>query len=132
MSKLIKGRMNIMKNNGNIFKLFDSVDEYWSPKVIADVNESYIKIAKFKGDIVWHDHENEDEMFYVMKGSFNLHLEDEIITLNEGDYYVVKKGTRHKPEAKDECWVMIIEKKETRHTGNVTSGITKSIEEQLK
>jgi len=121
-----------MDSNGNVFELFNSVDEYWSPKVIADVNESYIKIAKFKGDIVWHDHENEDEMFYVIKGSFKLHLEDEIITLNEGDYYVVKKGISHKPEAKDECWVMITEKKETKHTGNVTSDITKSIEEQLK
>jgi len=57
-----------------------------------DVNENYIKIAKFKGQIVWHDHKNEDEMFYVVKGSFDLHLEDEIITLNEGDFYVVKKG----------------------------------------
>jgi mannose-6-phosphate isomerase-like protein (cupin superfamily) len=121
-----------MKNNGNIIDLFNSVNVYWSPKVIADVNEDYIKIAKFKGDIVWHDHENEDEMFYVLRGSFDLHLEGNIITLNEGDYYVVKKGVRHKPVAKDECWVMLIEKKETRHTGNVISHITKSVEEQLK
>jgi mannose-6-phosphate isomerase-like protein (cupin superfamily) len=122
----------LMKNNGNVIDLFNSVNEYWSPKVIADVNEDYIKIAKFKGDIVWHDHENEDEMFYVVKGSFDLHLEDSIVTLNEGDYYVVKKGITHKPVAKEECWVMLIEKKETKHTGNVSSDITKSVEDQLK
>lgn len=121
-----------MKNNGNIIDLFNSVNEYWSPKIIADVNEDYIKIAKFKGEILWHDHENEDEMFYVMRGSFDLHLVDDIITLNEGDYYVVKKGIRHKPVSKEECWVMLIEKKETKHTGNEISDITKSVEEQLK
>jgi mannose-6-phosphate isomerase-like protein (cupin superfamily) len=121
-----------MVNSGNIISLFDSVNEYWSPKVIAEVNEDYIKIAKFKGELVWHDHENEDEMFYVIKGSFDLHLKDDIITLGEGDYYVVKKGIMHKPTTKDECWVLLIEKKETRHTGNVIFDITKSIEEQLE
>jgi quercetin dioxygenase-like cupin family protein len=120
-----------MKGSGNIKELFSSVKEYWSPKVIADVNEDYIKIAKFKGELVWHDHENEDEMFYVIKGSFNLHLENEIITLNEGDFYVVEKGVKHKPEAQEECWVMLIEKKETKHTGDVISDITKSIKQQL-
>lgn len=118
--------------NGNVFDLFNSVNEFWSPKIIADVNNDYVKIAKFKGDIVWHNHENEDEMFYVLRGNFDLHLENHIITLNEGDYYVVKKGIMHKPTAKEECWVMIIENKETKHTGNIVSEITKSIEEQLR
>lgn len=121
-----------MKKSGNIINLFNLVKEYWSPKVIADVNEDYIKIAKIKGEIVWHDHEDEDEMFYVIKGSFDLYLEDGIVNLNEGDYYVVKKGVRHRPVAKEECWIMLIEKKDTKHTGNEISNITKSIEEQLK
>jgi len=121
----------IMGNKGNIIDLFQAVSDYWSPKIIADVNDDYIKLAKFKGELMWHDHENEDEMFYVVRGSFDLHLKDEIITLNEGDYYVVKKGIKHKPVAKEECWVMLIEKKETKHTGNVISDITKSVEEQL-
>lgn len=120
-----------MKNMGNIIDLFHSVNDYWSPKIIADVNDDYIKIAKFKGELMCHDHENEDEMFYVVRGSFDLHLQDEVITLNNGDYYVVKKGIKHKPVAKEECWVMLIEKKETKHTGNVVSNFTKSIEEQL-
>lgn len=121
-----------MKINGNIIDLFYSVNEFWSPKIIADVNEDYIKIAKVKGEIVWHDHENEDEMFYVVRGSFDLHLNDDIATLNEGDYYVVKKGIKHKPVAKNECWIMLIEKKETKHTGSVISDVTKSVEEQLR
>ncbi|WP_425447253.1 cupin domain-containing protein [Dethiothermospora halolimnae] len=121
-----------MNIKGNVSSLFCSIDKYWSPKVIAEVNEDYIKIAKFKGEIVWHIHENEDEMFYVIKGNFDLHLEDEVITLNEGDYYVVKKGIKHRPMAKEECWVMLIEKKETKHTGKVITDITKSIEDQLE
>ena len=121
-----------MNNRGNIINLFDSVKEYWSPKIIADVNEDYIKIAKFKDEIVWHDHKNEDEMFYVIRGSFDLHLENQVVTLNEGDFYVVKKGVRHKPVANEECWVMLIEKKQTKHTGDEVYEATKSIEDQLK
>lgn len=121
-----------MKNDGNITDLFDSVRKYWSPHIIAEVNDDYIKIAKFKGELLWHEHEHEDEMFYVIKGSFNLHLEDGCRTLKEGDFYVVKKGIRHRPVAKEECRVMIIEKKETKHTGKEITEVTKSIEEQLK
>lgn len=120
-----------MKNTGNVSELFNQVENYWSPKVIADVNEDYVKIAKFKGEMVWHDHKEEDEMFYVIKGSFDLHLENEIIPLNEGDFYVVKKGIKHRPVSKEESWVMMVEKKETKHTGDVVSDITKSVDEQL-
>ncbi|ERJ12176.1 cupin domain-containing protein [Haloplasma contractile] len=116
---------------GNIFDQFNAITEYWSPKVVADVNDEYVKLAKFKGELMWHDHGQEDEMFFVIKGSFDLHLEDEVITLSEGDFYVVKKGIKHKPVAKEECFVMLIEKKETKHTGNKVSSHTKSIEEQL-
>lgn len=118
--------------NGNIYKYFDKVKDHWSPKIIAEVNDEYIKVAKFQGELVWHDHENEDEMFFVVKGSFDLHLENEVVHMQEGDFYVVKKGIKHKPSAKGECWVMLIEKKETKHTGNVKTEITKSIEDQLK
>lgn len=118
--------------NGNIKELFKTVEGYWSPRIITEVNDEYVKIAKIKGDIIWHEHENEDELFYVVKGEFDLHLEDEVIGLSEGDFYVVKKGIRHRPVANEECWIMLIEKKETKHTGNETTEVTKSIEEQLK
>ena len=121
-----------MEIKGNLIDLFDSITDYWSPKIISEVNEDYIKLAKFKGEIVRHNHENEDEMFYVIKGSFEMHLDDEVVTLNEGDFYVVKKGVMHQPISKEECWVMLIEKKETKHTGDVASEMTKSVEEQMK
>ena len=120
-----------MKINGNVLELFNLVTDYWSPKVIGDVNDDYVKIAKFKGEIVQHYHQDEDEMFYVVKGSFDLYLEDEVITLNEGDFYIVKKGILHQPKSKEECWVMLIEKKETKHTGNVINEMTKTIDEQI-
>ncbi len=121
-----------MKIFGNVLSLFESIEEYWSPRVIAKVNNDYIKIAKIKGEIVWHDHENEDEMFYVLKGGFDLHLEEEIIHLNEGDFYVVKKGIKHKPVADKECWIMLIETKETKHTGRIKTELTKTVEDQLR
>ncbi|MFP4457502.1 MAG: cupin domain-containing protein [Clostridia bacterium] len=121
-----------MKIFGNILSLFESIEEYWSPRIIAEVNNDYIKIAKIKGEIVGHDHENEDEMFYVLKGGFDLHLEEEIIHLNEGDFYVVKKGIKHKPVADKECWIMLIETKETKHTGRIKTELTKTVEDQLR
>ena len=120
-----------MNMNGNVKELFSIVSDYWSPKVIGEVNDSYIKIAKLKGEFVWHDHDKEDEMFYVIKGSLTIELENEVIILNEGDFYIVKKGVMHNPIAKEECWVMIIEQKSAKHTGNVLTDKTKSIEEQL-
>ncbi|MBN2540088.1 MAG: cupin domain-containing protein [Bacilli bacterium] len=121
-----------MKDFGNIKELFDQITEYWSPKIIAEVNDDYIKIAKLKGDFVWHTHEHEDEMFYIVKGHLEIQLEAEIIHLNQGEYYVVKKGIRHSPLAKQECWVLLIEKKETLHTGDVITEHSKTIEDQLK
>jgi len=100
-----------MNLNGNVKELFGGVNNYWSPKVIGEVNDSYIKIAKLKGEFVWHDHKEEDEMFYVIKGSLKIELENETINLNEGDFYIVEKGVMHNPIAKEECFVMIIEQK---------------------
>lgn len=116
---------------GNVLDKFESIEDYWSPIVIADVNDQYVKLAKLKGEFVWHEHENEDEMFYVVRGILNIDFEDSSVTLGEGDFYVVKKGIRHFPHTEDECLVMLIEKKETKHTGGVISELTREIEEQL-
>lgn len=120
-----------MFDKENVLKFFKDIEDYWSPKIIAEVNNEYVKIAKFKGELVWHDHKNSDEMFYIVKGSFALHLENKVLHLNEGDFYVVKKEIQHKPVSEEESWVMMIEKKETKHTGDVVSDITKTIDEQL-
>ena len=120
-----------MINTYSLLHRFEEISDYWSPKVIGEVNDQYIKIAKLKGEFVWHDHEYEDELFYVVKGSLTLHFKKGPIMLQEGDFYVVPKGIQHKPEATEECWVMLIESKSTKHTGDVQTEFTRSIDEQL-
>ena len=121
-----------MITSNHLIDLFAGIEDYWSPKVIGEINDQYMKIAKLKGDFVWHDHKDEDELFYMVKGSLNIHLKNETIHLREGDFYIVPKGVLHKPEAEGECWVMLIEPKSTKHTGDVDTEFTKSIEDQLK
>lgn len=118
-------------NPKNILKEFENVKEYWSPKVIGELNGQYLKIAKLKGEFVWHDHADEDELFWVVKGKFDIRFRDRTVTLNEGDFYIVPKGVEHKPEANDEAWIVLLEPKATAHTGKVKSRFTKTIEDQL-
>ena len=122
--------MKNFTNAPNLKAQFNQVTEYWSPKIIGELDDSYLKIAKLKGEFVWHDHELEDELFFIVKGSMQLEFDDQVMELNEGDFYVVPKATMHKPYAEEECWVMLIEKKSTAHTGTVITDKTKSIEEQ--
>ena len=120
------------KTERNLNKLFSEVNSYFSPKIIGEVNDVFIKITKTKGDDVpWHTHDNEDEMFYIVRGSLVMEIDNEdSFTLNEGDFYIVKQGVQHRVYSDDECWILLIENKSTKHTGDVTSNITKSIEEQ--
>ncbi len=121
------------KTKRNIDELFKTVKDYFSPKIIEEVNDVFIKIAKVKGnDIPWHIHLNEDELFYVLTGKLTLRIAgDEDIQLTEGELYVVKKGIEHRIQSDEECRIMLIENKSTEHTGNVKSGITKTIDEQF-
>lgn len=118
----------------NLEQKFIEVQDYFSPKVIGEVNDVYVKIAKVKGDkIPWHNHENEDELFYIVDGSLLFEEEGKApFTMKKGDIYIVKKGIDHKVSAEEECKIMLIENKSTAHTGEVESDITKSVEEQLK
>lgn len=110
------------------FKLFD---ECWTPKIIAELNDQYVKVAKLKGEFIWHDHENEDELFYIVKGTLLLKFRDrDPVRLNEGEMFVVPAGVEHLPIAEQECWVMLIEPKSTLHTGSVKSKNTVSIGNQ--
>ncbi len=120
-----------MLETKNILKSFDQITEHWSPRVIAQVNDQYVKIAKIKGTLAWHAHENEDELFYIVKGSMVMELEDRRVSLAEGDVLVIPKGVRHNPIADEECWVMLVETVTTRHTGDVDTPKTRTIEEQL-
>jgi mannose-6-phosphate isomerase-like protein (cupin superfamily) len=105
--------------------------EYWSPRVVGEVDDSYVKVAKVKGTLAWHTHEHEDEMFLVLKGQLRIEMEHENVELREGEMFVVPKGTRHNPVADEECHVLLIERKSTAHTGDVVTEKTRSIDEQL-
>jgi mannose-6-phosphate isomerase-like protein (cupin superfamily) len=115
----------------NIESRFDDVTELWSPKVVGRVNDQYVKIARLQGEFVWHAHEGEDELFLVVRGSMRIQLEDGEVTLRPGEFVVVPRGVRHNPIAAEECWVMLIETVTTKHTGDVVTERTRSIEEQV-
>lgn len=106
--------------------------EFWSPRVIGEVDDAYIKVARVQGTLTWHSHADEDEMFYVLKGRLVLEMEHETVELREGQMFVVPKGVRHNPIADEECHVLLIERKVTKHTGDVVMEKTRSITEQLR
>lgn len=109
----------------NLIQKFQLFNEHWSPKVVGELNGQQVKLGKFKGPFIWHHHENEDEMFYVVKGSFTMELRDGNIELNEGDFLIVPKGVEHRPNAAEETWVMMFEPATTLNTGNVENELTK-------
>lgn len=117
----------------NLKSQFDKVEKYFSPRIIGEVNDQFLKVAKIKGqEIPWHNHENEDELFYIVEGQLLMEVENQAdLIMNKGDLYVVKKGVNHRVSSAEECLIMLIETKTTEHTGKVTTAITKSIEEQL-
>ena len=100
---------------------FSKFSEFWSPKVLAELNDYQIKIAKVKGEFVWHKHDETDEMFLVIKGQLNIHFRDKTVILEEGDLLVVPKSVEHKPEAIEECQIMLIEPKGVVNTGDEAS-----------
>ena len=109
-----------------------ALTELWSPRVIGELDDAYIKVAKVQGTLAWHSHDNEDEMFLVLEGRLRIEMEGSTVELGEGDMYVVPKGVRHNPVADEECLIMLIEGKSTLHTGEVTTSKTRSLEEQLR
>jgi mannose-6-phosphate isomerase-like protein (cupin superfamily) len=106
--------------------------ELWSPRVVGEVDEHYVKVAKVHGDIDWHNHADEDELFFVLQGRLRLEFEGDAVELGEGECYVVPRGVRHHPVAEHECLLMLFERKSTKHTGDVVSEKTRSLEEQLR
>jgi mannose-6-phosphate isomerase-like protein (cupin superfamily) len=117
----------------NLKSQLSNVEDYFSPKIINEVNDQYVKVAKIKGNKVpWHNHENEDELFYIIEGSLFMEIENQPgFEMHKGDLYVVKKGVNHRVSAVEECQIMLIETKTTEHTGKVQSEITKSISQQM-
>ena len=106
--------------------------ELWSPRVVAELDDSYVKVAKVQGTLAWHSHDHEDELFYILKGTLTIEMEDRTVVLHEGETFVVPKGVRHNPVAPQECHVMLIERKSTLHTGSEVTARTRSVADQLR
>ena len=100
---------------------FSLFAEHWSPKIIGELNDSYIKLAKLKGEFVWHHHDDEDELFFIVKGKLLIKFKDKDVLLEEGEFIVIPKGVEHLPIADQEVHVMLIEPKTTLNTGNIVN-----------
>lgn len=109
-----------------------SLTELWSPRVIAEVDDAYVKVAKVQGTFGWHTHADEDELFLVLHGRLRIDMEAGAVELGQGELFVVPKGVRHNPTAIEECHVMLIERKSTKHTGDVVTEKSRSIADQLR
>ncbi len=121
-----------MKEAISLETIAASLTEHWSPRVVAELDDSFVKVAKVQGTLAWHSHETEDELFYILKGSLAIEMEAGTVVLREGEAFVVPKGVRHNPIAEHECLVMLIERKSTLHTGNEITSKTRSVDEQLR
>ncbi len=99
--------------------------EHWSPKIVGELNGQHVKLVKFKGEFVWHKHDDEDELFYVLQGSFRMEFRDKTVVLHEGDMLIVPKGIEHRPVADEEVSVMLFEPATTLNTGDAESTLTK-------
>lgn len=109
----------------NVLQKFKAFDEHWTPKIAGELNGHCVKLVKIKGPFTWHHHENEDEFFYVVKGSFEMKMRDQTIELSEGDFIIVPKGVEHCPSAKEEAWILLFEPSTTLNTGNKVNEFTK-------
>lgn len=115
-----------------VAQLAEQLRESWSPRVIARVDDYLVKLARLQGALAWHSHEQQDELFYVVKGRLRLELESGAVDLAEGELYVVGKGTPHNPVALPECWVLLWEHRSTSHTGTVQLAQTRTLAEQQR
>ena len=108
----------------NLKEKLSKLNEYWSPRVITEMNDYQFKIVKVKGDFIWHHHKDTDEAFIVIEGSMVIKFEKKSVKLNPGEIFVVPKGVEHKPYAKDECKILIIEPKGVINTGQNKNELT--------
>ena len=108
----------------NLNEKLSKIKEYWSPKIVGEANESYVKIVKFKGAFVWHHHDDEDEMFLVVKGRMKMRFRDRDVLVSPGEFIIVPKGVDHIPEAEEEVHIVLFEPKSTLNTGNVRNELT--------
>ena len=116
----------------NPLSLAEALPEFWSPRVVAELDDSYVKVAKVLGELPWHAHDNEDELFFVLSGRLRIQMHAHTVELGPGEAYVVPKGVLHQPQADVECCLMLIERRSTAHTGDAISPQTRSLADQLR
>lgn len=110
----------------NVNQKLSLFTEHWSPKIVGELNGQHVKLVKFKGEFVWHKHDNEDEMFYVLKGSFTMQLRNGDIEINENEFIIIPKGVEHRPVAIEEVSIMLFEPAGTVNTGSTKNELTKT------
>lgn len=115
----------------NIVEKLAKVSTYWDPKLVGEINGQEVKVVKLKGEFVWHDHKDADELFLVIKGHLVIHFRDKDVHADEGEIIIVPKGVEHKPEATDEVHIILIDPKGTVNTGDVKSDLTRKIVEEI-
>jgi mannose-6-phosphate isomerase-like protein (cupin superfamily) len=115
----------------NIAEKLSTFTDYFNPRVAGELNGQQVKLVKFQGEFVWHHHDNEDELFYVVKGSFDMHLRDKIITVNAGEFLIIPHGVEHKPVANEEVEIMLFEPATTVNTGNIINERTRNNLEKI-
>jgi mannose-6-phosphate isomerase-like protein (cupin superfamily) len=108
----------------NIAEKFLQLSEHWSPRIVGELNGQHVKLAKLLGEFVWHHHDDEDELFLVIKGSLRMRLRDGDVVIDEGEFFIVPRGIEHMPVAEEEVHVLLIEPAGTRNTGNVRNELT--------
>ena len=117
----------ILMNKINLIEKFGLFEERWSPKIIGELNGQHVKLVKIFGEFAWHKHDEEDELFYVVKGSFTMELRDKPVELNEGEIFIVPRGVEHRPVATKEACLMLFEPASTLNTGDVVNEKTKTV-----
>ena len=115
----------------NLHQKLSLFSDYWNPRIVGELNGQQVKLVKFKGEFVWHKHDQEDELFYVVKGSFNMEYRDKTVTINENEFLIVPKGVEHRPVAAQEVSVMLFEPATTLNTGDAVSQLTRHELESL-
>jgi mannose-6-phosphate isomerase-like protein (cupin superfamily) len=121
--------MNIEKVNA-AHKL-EQFSDYWNPRIAGELNGQYVKLVKFKGEFIWHHHDNEDELFFVLEGEMDMELRDKVICLGKGDFIIIPKGVEHRPVAKEEVHIMLFEPATTLNTGNEITELTRTSLERI-
>ncbi len=109
----------------NISEKLSLFNDHWNPRIVGELNGQHVKLVKFQGEFVWHKHDDEDELFFVLDGKFNMEFRDKILEINKGEFIIVPKGIEHRPVAKDEVQVMLFEPAGTLNTGNTKGNLTR-------